>query len=149
MPDTVKYRQRKLFEAFRWTGDRAALRAWIASLPTPITIHDCGPLGDTVDGPDVLFNWAAIAADPKDPLDQPERAYGDRIERGQWIVMRETSTWVNGRVLVGMSYTDEAFRALFEEVSSGPVVPTSGPSPAALDGFANALAAAFPRRPGA
>ena len=119
MSDGSKYRQRKLFDAFHWTGDRVALRAWIASLllPVRLTVHDCGVTGDDLDGPDVLFNWATIEADPKDPLDQPERVYGDRVERGQWIVMREKSTWGKGRALVGISYTDEAFRASFEEVA--------------------------------
>jgi hypothetical protein len=116
MLDSVKYRQRKLFDAFRWTGDRDALRAWKTRLPASLTIHDCGSTGDHLAGPDVLFTWATIAADPKDPLDQPERVYGDRIERGEWIVLREKSTWAKGSAIVGISYTDEAFRAAFEEV---------------------------------
>jgi hypothetical protein len=114
--NTVKYRQRKIFDAFRWTGDRTALRAWIASLPVPIKIHDCGSTGDHLAGPDVLFNWIALDADPKDTLDQPERVYGDRIEHGQWIVLHEKTTWAKGKALVGISYTDEEFRASFEEV---------------------------------
>lgn len=99
----------------RWTGDRAALRAWIISLPTPITIHDCGSAGDHLAGPDVLFNWTILDADPRDPLDQPEHVFGDRIEIGQWIVLREKGTWAKGSALVGFSYTDEVFRASFEE----------------------------------
>lgn len=116
MSDAVKYRQRQTFDAFRWTGDRAALRAWIASLPVPIRFHDCGSMGDHLAGPDVLFNWTTIEADPKDPLDQPERMFGNRIELGQWIVLQEMSTWVKGSTLVGIGYTDEEFQAKFEEV---------------------------------
>jgi hypothetical protein len=116
MTNATKYRESKRFDAFRWTGDRAALRAWLAALPSKLTIHDCGPTGDHLAGPDVLFNWATIAADPKDPHDEPRRVYGDRIERGQWIVMRAQSTWGQGPVLVGACYTNEAFRASFEEI---------------------------------
>lgn len=116
MSDAVKYRQRQTFDAFRWTGDRAALRAWIARLPVPIKFHDCGSTGDHLDGSDVLFNWTTIEADPTDPLDQPERVFGNRIERGQWIILQEMSTWVKGTTLVGIGYTDEEFRAKFEEV---------------------------------
>lgn len=116
MSDAVKYRQRQTFNAFRWTGDRVALRAWIATLPVPIKLHDCGSTGDHLAGPDILFNWTTIEADPKDPLDQPERVFGNRIERGQWIVLQEMSTWVKGTTLVGIGYTDEEFRAKFEEV---------------------------------
>lgn len=116
MSDTVKYRQRQTFDAFRWTGDRAALRAWIATLPVPIKLHDCGSTGDHLAGPDVLFNWTTLEADPTDPLDTSERIFGDRVERGQWIVLREKVTWAKGKALVGFSYTDEEFRAKFEEV---------------------------------
>lgn len=112
-----QHRQRQHFDAFRWTGDREALRAWVATLPRPITIHDCGPAGDHLAGPNVLFNWATLAADPNDPLDQPERVYGDRVEYGQWIVIRPRPTWAKGHAFVGASYTDEAFHTAFEEVS--------------------------------
>lgn len=115
-PTIVKYRQQKIFDAFRWTGDRDALRAWIAALPVRLQVHDCGHAGDHLDGPDVLFNSALIEADPKDPLDQPERVFGDRIERGQWIVLQERSIWFKGKALVGVGYTDAEFRAAFEEV---------------------------------
>lgn len=112
----IKYRQRKTFDAFRWTGDRTALRAWIASLPVPIEIHDCGPAGDAHAGPDVLFNWTTVPADPKVPFDQPERVFGNRIERGQWIVQKEVAVWGREGQLAGISCTDEEFRDLFEEV---------------------------------
>ena len=134
MSGAVKYRQRLTFDAFRWTGDRAALRAWVTSLPVPIEIHDCGSTGDYLDGPDVLFNWTAIEADPKDPLDQPERVFGNRIERGQWIVLQEMSTWVKGSTLVGISYTDEEFRAKFEEVITSTKVVRPVPRSESSDG---------------
>jgi len=127
MAGAVKYRQRLTFDAFCWTGDRAALRAWIATLPVPIKIHDCGSMGDHIDGPDVLFNWTTIEADPKNPLDQPERVFGNRIKRGQWIVLQEMSTWVKGSTLVGIGYTNEEFRAKFEEVI--PLTETTPPGP--------------------